>query len=730
MKLCLATAIFPPDIGGPATFIPRLAGALQEKGHQVSVVAVSERLSAGEFPFPVEIVPRELPRAARLIRATTALYRAGRDADLLFSNSLDLPAVIAAWLLQKPLALKIVGDVAWERSRLSGGTSDSIDDFQKKSYGLRIGLLKWFRSWVARRADIVVVPSAYLRKIVLGWGVPGSRIRIVYNAVEPEGASVRHENGEKRFKLVTVGRLVSWKGVAELIETVAELPERYELDVIGSGPEERRLKELVASKGIEGRVRLSGALARPDVAKALSAADLFVLNSTYEGHPHALLEAMAAGMPVVATSIGGNPEAVTHEKSGWLIPAGDGAALRAAIETLSKDARLRSRLAEEARRSVLSYTPSQAASKMIEVFEEASKGSVRVLYLYGGERAYDLEQYQAQAAPANPFWGLTHINGDGVIAETFLPETVPWWRGVVPLIRARMGVNLLHLPIVPRFGNFDIVFSTAGLDLPLIKKLLLRRRPRWVWMNFHLINMLTRNTGLKGRLIRWLIRSMEGVVCLTTYERDYFVGKFGMPADKVFFVPLGVDSDFLRPEKAKWPGEYVLAIGRDMSRDYKTFFEAMRGTGEAATVFCKPRNVEGLSAPPEVKVVHSAQGLPWGSFYFNSRFVVVPLRGRSYSGGSDCSGLTCILDSMAVGKAVIVSDVETVRDYVKDGVNGFLVRPEDPAALRVAIQKLAVDPDLARKMGEAGRRMVEERFTSAHFAENLSRIFKEVHRRA
>ena len=173
MNICLCSAIFPPDIGGPATFIPRLAAALLKKGHGVKVVAVSKAAEAKGYDFPVHLIARSTPRILRLVKAAALITREAADCDLIFANNLELPAYLASIFSGKPFVLKIVGDVAWERARLKEWTNDSIDDFQGRRYGPRIELLKFLRSWLARQAKAVVTPSRYLQSLVLGWGVDG-----------------------------------------------------------------------------------------------------------------------------------------------------------------------------------------------------------------------------------------------------------------------------------------------------------------------------------------------------------------------------------------------------------------------------------------------------------------------------------------------------------------------------------------------------------------------------
>jgi glycosyltransferase involved in cell wall biosynthesis len=166
--------------------------------------------------------------------------------------------------------------------------------------------------------------------------------------------------GEGEFLVGTVGRLVEQKGHRVLIEAAAQLRARgvgLHVAIVGEGPWRRRLEQEIRRQGLADRVRLVGRMDRPDYWTR--AFDLFVLPSLWEGLPYALLEAMAAGLPVVATRTGGIAEALAEGKAGWLVPAGDAAALAEAIHRLAADPTLRETLGREARQRAWAHYRAQ-----------------------------------------------------------------------------------------------------------------------------------------------------------------------------------------------------------------------------------------------------------------------------------------------------------------------------------------------------------------------------------
>jgi glycosyltransferase involved in cell wall biosynthesis len=174
-------------------------------------------------------------------------------------------------------------------------------------HALQINALKSVRSWWTRRADRVIVPSRYLARWVQGWGVPEDRITVIYNAVEPvNGIRPAVVPLKTPVKLVTLGRLVSWKRVDQIIEAITKL-DQAGLVIIGDGPERSRLEEQAFRVGTADRVSFAGQRNNAEAMALMAACDIFVLNSTYEGFPFVVLEAMSLGLPVVGTAAGGTP---------------------------------------------------------------------------------------------------------------------------------------------------------------------------------------------------------------------------------------------------------------------------------------------------------------------------------------------------------------------------------------------------------------------------------------
>ena len=209
------------------------------------------------------------------------------------------------------------------------------------------------------RNHAVLTVCTYGKEVLERGGVARDKIRIVFNGVDAPAAPRRDRTVLREFgiadeeKVITIlTRFSEEKGVPFLLRSIAKLKERtavpFRLLLVGTGPDFDRDKALVPELGIEDKVVLTGF--RTDTARLLAASDIYLNSSSSEAMSFAILEAMAAGLPLVLTRVGGNPELVnTGEICGLLAPYGDEDAYADAIAKLLEDDALRARYAAAAR---------------------------------------------------------------------------------------------------------------------------------------------------------------------------------------------------------------------------------------------------------------------------------------------------------------------------------------------------------------------------------------------
>ncbi len=356
MKVLIATGIYPPSVGGPATYSKCLYDNLPK--HDIEVVVASfDNL-------------RALPKGVSHFLYFIKLLIDGIGKDIIYAQdpvSVGYPAMWAAKILKKKFVLKIVGDFAWEQGMQRFGVEDMLDDFVKdlKEYNPNVVRLKKVQRKVAERADKIIVPSRYLKKIVSQWGVDENKIDVIFNSFEgvnlPEDSleNLRDEVGFVGPTIITVGRLVPWKGFETLISVVEELREEVQylkLIIIGSGPDKQKLEDIVSKRNLFKNVLITGAMDRENLFKNIVAGDLFVLNTGYEGFSHQLLEVLALGTPIITTNIGGNPEIIKNEENGLLVEYDDKEGIKKAILKILKDKEMACRLVENGKKTVAEHT--------------------------------------------------------------------------------------------------------------------------------------------------------------------------------------------------------------------------------------------------------------------------------------------------------------------------------------------------------------------------------------
>lgn len=358
MRVLITSPVFPPDLGGPAIYVPSLGRYLVERGHQVTVVAFCSEERPSGYPFRVEAILRG-PLPLRYLQAMWRVWREARSADVVYVNEhLALLHVLGAKLAGKPVMIRIMVDGAWEISHRKGWIDgDDIVTFEGKSYGWKVRLVRALQKLWWSWCDRIIACSDFLRRIPIErYGVPESKLQLIYNAYHgPTDAEQPENRAQARLKLgldpskrylLTICRLMVWKRVDGILRALRELPEDVELLVAGDGDMLEGWKQLARELGLERRAHFLGNVPYAKIPGYIRSSDVFVLNSEYEGLSHTLLEVSALGTPIVCTGVCGNPEVVEHEVNGLLVAPRDDAALLAAIGRLLGDPALARRYAE------------------------------------------------------------------------------------------------------------------------------------------------------------------------------------------------------------------------------------------------------------------------------------------------------------------------------------------------------------------------------------------------
>jgi len=240
---------------------------------------------------------------------------------------------------------------------------------------------RWACRLVNRMADCVTaVAHGVADHVVRAERCPPGKIVVIPNGIDahevaPAPVSGRGDRlgvGADDLIVGTIARLVWYKGHEELLDAIAQVNRQHpaaRLCVVGDGPLREALRERAQRLGLNGAARFLGSI--PQASKLLPHFDIFVLPSRWEGMSNGLLEAMAAGRPIVATTVGGNPELIVDGETGLLVPPENPDALAAAILKLIRDPALARRLGEAARRRVeREYTLEGMVHRLEELYDD------------------------------------------------------------------------------------------------------------------------------------------------------------------------------------------------------------------------------------------------------------------------------------------------------------------------------------------------------------------------
>lgn len=380
-KILITTGIFPPDIGGPASYSKLLAVKLGADATVLTYSSVWNFKDGGDQSYKIIRVWNKWPKGIKHLIFGIKLLGLVRKCDTVYALnvwSAGFPSLIASKIFRKKFIIRIAGDYAWEIGAGNGRVNLLIDDFQKAKKNGWVGLLYKLQGWICRRADTIIVPSKYLAGIVKDWGVPALKTKVIYNGVDFGRSDLSKEEARNKIGIhgniiLSVGRFVPWKGFRMLIKimpNLLELNQFVRLVIVGDGPDKKNLESMIKNLGLDKRVFLVGKKSKDELAVYLSSADMFILNSGYEGFSHQILEAMVVGVPVIATAVGGNKEVIKQGENGFLVKYNDEFNIFEAIKALWNDKDLGNRFVEEGKKTINKFSSEKMVEETIKALKD------------------------------------------------------------------------------------------------------------------------------------------------------------------------------------------------------------------------------------------------------------------------------------------------------------------------------------------------------------------------
>lgn len=258
------------------------------------------------------------------------------------------------------------------------------------------------------------------------------------------------------------------------------------------------------------------------------------------------------------------------------------------------------------------------------------------------------------------------------------------------------------------------VFPQIGLTVAVHKRLFRR--------HFRLVAWCFNVGKAPGRFKRWIgrfaFRSVDHVVVHSRSEIALVHGWFGIPRERISFVHLQTANHGLT-SNPDLDEPFVLSMG-SANRDYLTLVEAVRGTDVRLIIVASPRCLSGIAPPPNVRILTNLPMHECRALAARALINVVALEDVAAA-----SGQVTLIEAMAMGSPVIATRVAGTIDYVDDGVTGMLVAPNDPEAMRAAIDQLWHDSELRAKIGANARRFAIENLSDRVAGERLREIIKK-----
>ena len=352
MRILILNSEYPPIGGGAGNASAQIAAQLEKMGHIITVVTSGfEKLprkekTGGLTVYRVPALRRRQDRSTpleQLVFIVSASFGALRliphfkpHATLAFFG---VPSGAAAWLIKKMNKIPYVVS-------LRGG---DVPGFRPYDFRVYHSLIAPFLRVIWKNAEAVVANSNGLRTLAHAFD-PRFEIPIIPNGIDLQAYRIS-ERDWSFPRLLSVGRIVHQKGLDLAMRALGALKDiDWEWWIAGDGPQMGALQALAKELGISDRIVFLGWQSRDQLAQSYQKANVFLLPSRHEGMPNAMLEAMASGLPVIASCIAGNEELVVDGETGYLVPSEDIEALQAALRKILDDEALREQMGTASRR--------------------------------------------------------------------------------------------------------------------------------------------------------------------------------------------------------------------------------------------------------------------------------------------------------------------------------------------------------------------------------------------
>lgn len=314
MRILIATGIFRPEIGGPATFAFELGKRLSATGHAITLLTYSDKASYpadAELGFPIIRVVRGRSKIKNYFNYFKVAWREVKKNAIIYSLdwfSAGMPVALACKFAHKKYILRVGGGYIWEKYLSQGNPPVTLKDFYARGLQKRYPLMFWIIGRVLRRAERIIFNSDQQRELYNSvYGLDSNKTLTIYNAV-PENRlsslvqSYNSDDFERDKEIVFAGRFIKMKNIESLIKAFSGLDDKsFRLLLIGNGPLEPKLRNLVDELKILDRVRFFPAMSPSELYKRIAHAHVVVIPSWTDISPNQAYECLSLGIPILLT---------------------------------------------------------------------------------------------------------------------------------------------------------------------------------------------------------------------------------------------------------------------------------------------------------------------------------------------------------------------------------------------------------------------------------------------
>jgi glycosyltransferase involved in cell wall biosynthesis len=352
--------------------------------------------------------------------------------------------------------------------------------------------------------------------------------------------------------------------------------------------------------------------------------------------------------------------------------------------------------------------------------ENVRAGESRLLYLFSHDSLIELKRVKEGSVPTHRLWGVIELEALGWNVE-LSPEPPSWWKifGATGwrvwqtawlLRRAKSATGIVAVHEIS--AAFFLFLSTLGWGMPPV-----------VVLNLGLLH--PKNcAGFKRWVWSWLLSKADAIVSLVEAHSADLARLFQVDPRRTKFLPMAVDSEFLGRAAEKAEKNFVLAVGTNDGKDFETLVEALP-LGVRLVVVTDSFNARKVRNHPcfggSIEVLQNVPAKQLRELYMEAAVVVIPLADTTHG-----SGHTVLLETMSMGKIVIVSGARCMKDYVRAGGANLLVPVGDAKAMRSALEETLQYPERFTKMRERSADQVRSSFEIRQFGSGLDGILREL----